>query len=591
MSGVQKPCPICKVTVEPGLDGSCTGCGVSLDDVLESVDLDTAAMSFDAACASCGGLLMGATDACPLCGVALPADLPAPEPAPVMDTFVPEMFVPVPADIAEPGDTYIPPIESFITPTDGMADTVVSVPALAAEPEPSAPAPETLGAPAPASAEDAELWSGLPVSWEKGGANGGAPSPASEVITEVESVPPETAPMEDPPLMVGAVPSAPVPARPMVSRARPTIAPARSSRAAPPPAPELTLSAPEPGPEPPPLQPLPAPILAPAAPPWQGPPKDAPLELDSRKPKKTTWEQRWERAESGPKAPRTRRVERRTVAVALLFIGFLAATAVGAAQWGLLGSAPDETRVDAATETPAADGSVTALAATATPNAAETAVAIAGTPKPAATPVAPTPESTTATTAVVIAATPKPAATATAIVATQTPKPTATALAIIATPTTKPTATAVAIIATPTPKPTATAVAITSTPKPTATAAATVATPKATPTATAVAFIATPPPATPAATSAAASAGDARSAAVQRGQTLIQQGKIDEAVRELKKLVKDDDGFSDGHYHLGSAYAYQGEFNKACAEFKRYLKMAPQGTYAPSARASLANCP
>ena len=93
------------------------------------------------------------------------------------------------------------------------------------------------------------------------------------------------------------------------------------------------------------------------------------------------------------------------------------------------------------------------------------------------------------------------------------------------------------------------------------------------------------------ATSAAASAGDGHGAEVQRGQALIQQGKVDEAVREFKKLVKDDDGFPDGHYHLGSAYAYQGEFNKACAELKRYLKMAPQGAYAASAKASLANCP
>ena len=216
---------------------------------------------------------------------------------------------------------------------------------------------------------------------------------------------------------------------------------------------------------------------------------------------------------------------------------------------------------DAPSATPAITASPTPVAsAPVTPT--PTALAIAPTPKPSATPM---PTSTAAT-----LATPRPTAGTAAGVAAS-PKSTATALAVA---TAKPSAT----LAPPSPTPTRVAAA----------------TPPPTPTPTRVAAASPPPPPptpTPTTVASSAAATSPHAAALQRGQALIQQGKFEDAVRELKKLVKEDDGFADGHFFLGSAYASMGEYNTACSELRRYVKMAPKGAYAAAAKASLANCP
>lgn len=584
---MQKPCPICKVLVTPGLDGGCPKCGVALDDAPESVDLDTMAATLDAACPSCGGLLMGATDQCPVCGLPLAGAAPVPVSTFPEETFVPppelsdpgfgdQTFLPPPQDgVPEAGDTFVPPLESLITPHDPTAATMVSAPEMPVEtfveapsflqpipiegapeeemaaetrvqtlPAPladdapialpdidPAPAPATspstpvantaaLGAPAPATAEEAELWDGLPVSWEQRGGEREAPP---------------------------ATPPAPAP-----------------------PAFEMPAPDPDPAPEPPP-SPLPV-ARALTAPPWQtaapAPAKPEVLELATPKKtkQKTSWEQRWDRAEApagSVKVPRGP-VPTRAFAGLLLVIGFAAAAAVAADQYGLL---PGRENLAATTGTPI-DGAATvepsAVAATSpepratappleTRNATPSIAAATKAPRPTVVAIAPTPAPTTT-----LAATPTPRTTATA-----TPRPiTPTPVVAAATPTPRP--------ATPTP-----------TPRP--------ATP--TPAPTVVALAPTPPPATPVATSAAATTSDDRAATIKRSQSLIKQGKVDDAVRELKRLVKEDDAFAEGHYHLGTAYAYQGEFAKACGELKRYLKMSPNGPYAANAKASLANCP
>lgn len=124
---------------------------------------------------------------------------------------------------------------------------------------------------------------------------------------------------------------------------------------------------------------------------------------------------------------------------------------------------------------------------------------------------------------------------------------------------------------TPTPTPAATVAARTPTPAP--------ATP--TPLQTVVA-VATPVP--------TAVVEDPRAAAFKRGNDLLKAGKIDEAVRELKKAVKADDGYPDGHFFLAAAYVAQGEDTFACGELQRYITLAPNGRYAARARSSLANC-
>lgn len=75
-----KRCPICKVHVTQALDGCCTDCGIDLDDLPETVDLDVAALT---RCPSCGGLAFGTTPTCPPCGALLPTLEIVPEEPPV----------------------------------------------------------------------------------------------------------------------------------------------------------------------------------------------------------------------------------------------------------------------------------------------------------------------------------------------------------------------------------------------------------------------------------------------------------------------------------------------------------------------------
>lgn len=70
------------------------------------------------------------------------------------------------------------------------------------------------------------------------------------------------------------------------------------------------------------------------------------------------------------------------------------------------------------------------------------------------------------------------------------------------------------------------------------------------------------------------------------------QGKVDDAVHDLRAVIKQHDDYADAHYMLGVIYAqaFSGEESKACKEMKRYLELAPNGPNAPMARVSVRNC-
>lgn len=76
-----KRCPLCKVYVAQALDGCCADCGIDLDDLPETVDLDAATMT---RCPWCGGLVFGKTPTCPPCGALLPTLEIVPEELPVV---------------------------------------------------------------------------------------------------------------------------------------------------------------------------------------------------------------------------------------------------------------------------------------------------------------------------------------------------------------------------------------------------------------------------------------------------------------------------------------------------------------------------
>lgn len=83
---------------------------------------------------------------------------------------------------------------------------------------------------------------------------------------------------------------------------------------------------------------------------------------------------------------------------------------------------------------------------------------------------------------------------------------------------------------------------------------------------------------------------DPRQEEFERANKMLRSGEIDEAVRELRRLVKKHDEFAYGHFFLAAAYAVQGEDGRAGAELTRYLALEPAGRFIGKAKATLANC-
>lgn len=196
---------------------------------------------------------------------------------------------------------------------------------------------------------------------------------------------------------------------------------------------------------------------------------------------------------------------------------------------------------------------------------------------------------------------PTPEATQRSAVGVKTPKPVKATPTKAAAKTPVPTPTRVAVAAkTPPPLPTVTARAA-ATPMPSSTKLAIVAatpTPKPVATSQASSFLDAAPVQVTTKSTAGSRFGanpnvdmrDARYKALEAGHKMLDAWKTDDASRQYKKIVKANDTFADGHYWYAYASALQGETERACKEFNRYLVLAPSGYYAKNARMQIKNC-
>ncbi|HEX6463270.1 MAG TPA: tetratricopeptide repeat protein, partial [Vicinamibacterales bacterium] len=66
-------------------------------------------------------------------------------------------------------------------------------------------------------------------------------------------------------------------------------------------------------------------------------------------------------------------------------------------------------------------------------------------------------------------------------------------------------------------------------------------------------------------------------------------GKIPEAKAQFEQAVKLDPNNADAHYWLGMALVNGGDTANAKPQFETYLKLAPSGQYADTAKAVLAS--
>jgi Flp pilus assembly protein TadD len=81
--------------------------------------------------------------------------------------------------------------------------------------------------------------------------------------------------------------------------------------------------------------------------------------------------------------------------------------------------------------------------------------------------------------------------------------------------------------------------------------------------------------------------GDANSV-FNQGIIYWNQSKTKEAAEQFEKATKLDPKLADAHYWLGMALVNQGKLPEAKAPFTEYLKLAPTGQYAETAKAILA---
>jgi len=66
--------------------------------------------------------------------------------------------------------------------------------------------------------------------------------------------------------------------------------------------------------------------------------------------------------------------------------------------------------------------------------------------------------------------------------------------------------------------------------------------------------------------------------AVQRnnlGASLLQQGKLEEAIAEFRKAVELDPKYTAAHLHLGYAYDRKGQVDEAIAQYRRVIELEP----------------
>lgn len=591
-----RECPHCHSHVFATEDELCPECGDLLEGAALVEDSQAAAAAIEERdCGHCGARVVGTPGIpCPACGevlgapaevaAALPGLRPAPNAessstldeetfvgpgaaAPVVhpddEKTVVELPPPAPAPVAAP--VAVPPaamaaaaapVAAADAPLPTKRATLSERPAL-----PSPPARPRAATKPPAVSPRAEPSTEPTVA---DAADGGEPTVADPMASEAELVlgeDPGTSAREE------RFPS------PKVPRSREQVSlPGRKPKAAAPKAEPKPSPSPSPAPAPA-TAASPAPEKAPD-PPWQAPAENpvkiSPVRATAAPPSIVA-------ARGAAAAPLPAPRRGRGLLLGLTFAG-LAAVAAGAVfVFGFGGKLPGSTELAVATPTPVPESSA---AETATPVAMETAGSDStATPDPSATPhvnVAPTPVarmSEVAASTPIVAPTrfrPTPAPQNTA----RMPAPTRTPF-VAATPPPTPVVARTPVVVTP-PPPVATPTAVVIATPPPATP------PPATPPP------ATPPPATPAPTKVASV--DPRFAAAVAQVKTADPDTISTGVKTLKRLVKEDPSFADAWFWLGAGYGRIEENDDACDAFRKYMKLAPNGGYAPQARVTVKAC-
>jgi tetratricopeptide (TPR) repeat protein len=82
--------------------------------------------------------------------------------------------------------------------------------------------------------------------------------------------------------------------------------------------------------------------------------------------------------------------------------------------------------------------------------------------------------------------------------------------------------------------------------------------------------------------------GGSADAQFNQGVILWNSGKIPEAKKAFEGAVKTDPNHAEAHYQLGMALVNEGNLQGAAGEFETYLKLAPSGPNAATAKALLA---
>ena len=65
-------------------------------------------------------------------------------------------------------------------------------------------------------------------------------------------------------------------------------------------------------------------------------------------------------------------------------------------------------------------------------------------------------------------------------------------------------------------------------------------------------------------------------------------GKIPEAKKQFEAAIKADPNHAESHYQLGMALLNENALQQAVPEFETYLKLAPEGPNAATAKAMVA---
>jgi tetratricopeptide (TPR) repeat protein len=88
---------------------------------------------------------------------------------------------------------------------------------------------------------------------------------------------------------------------------------------------------------------------------------------------------------------------------------------------------------------------------------------------------------------------------------------------------------------------------------------------------------------------AAAAGGTGNADAIfNQGIILWNQGKIAEAKTKFEETIKVNASHADAHYQLGMALLNEGKLPDAVGAFESYLKLAPEGQYAATAKSMIA---